>query len=56
MLVHEGTGLTLGITRMPCKFELSCRNLELAEEASERSVCRLMPGIKVMAEGSVSVE
>jgi hypothetical protein len=52
VLVHEGTGLTLGITKMPCKFEPSCRNLELAEEASERSACRLMPAIKVMAEGS----
>ena len=52
MLVHEATGLTLGINKMPSKSEPSCRDLELADEPSERSILRIMPAIKVLAEGS----
>jgi hypothetical protein len=52
MLVHEATGLTLGINKMPSKSEPSCRKIELADEASERSILRILPAIKVLAEGS----
>ncbi len=52
MLVHEATGLTLGINEMPSKSEPSCRELELAHEPSERAIVRIMPAIKVLAEGS----
>ena len=52
ILEHEASGLMLGITKLPSTSEPACLQVELADEANERSIFRIMPAIKVMAEGS----